>query len=575
MALDYEDPNVLKKLTGAVEWSRRQLRSFQEQRMTALRQFVGKHYGDGGSDEKVPINLVNIFTQIYTRKLAVKKLRTLVTTNKRQLSPHAAEYTLVMNRILEQIKPESALNTAGQEAMFLMGLVQVGMSNDQVFVDPILFDDILLDMSAKRWDAIGFIGHRFRPSLDWARDNPQFDKKVRSKLAPTALFQANDLSDSEETQSQRLAMSSAGQVQEYRDRVDLIQLFCPEDKVLVTYAAERPTQPLSVVPWKGPPNSELGPYRKLGFIDVPGNLIPLAPVQLGRDIHDVVNRLGNKVFRQAERQKTLLSVPRKDIKDGDRIVKAVDGEAIPVDDGKEIREISTGGANQTTLGMVTWLRQLASYTAGNADAVGGLAPSSDTVGQDTMLLQSAGSQVEDMQQAMMQFTSDVCSDVAFWTLTDPLIDITLSRPIPGTDMSFDTRFTPDSIAGDFNEYDFKVDPYSSVIRTPQQRLQTLLGLTERVILQMLPIMQQNGQTLDVEKLVKLIAQYADLPEFVEIITFASGEAIQNPEDKPLPVPPPRARSDGGRPSSSDSGLGTFEKMMVGKMMGAGQAVGAA
>lgn len=566
MALDYENPNVLKKLTGAVEWSRRQMRSFQEQRMTALRQFVGHHYGDGGSDEKVPINLVNIFTQIYARKLSVKKLRTLVTTSNRQYAANAAEYTLAMNRRLEQIKPESALNTAGLEAMFLMGIVQIGISGDQVFVDPVLFDDMLVDMSAKRWDAIGFIGHRFRPSLDWARDNPAFNKNARSKLAPTAMFQASDLSDSEEVQSQRLAMNNAGQVQEYRDRVDLIQLYCPEEKTLITYAAERATEPLSVVNWKGPPGNDLGPYRKVGFIDVPGNLLPLAPVQLGRDIHDVVNRLGNKVFRQAERQKTLLQVPRKDTKDGQRIVKAVDGEAIPVDDGKEIREISTGGANQLTLNMVSWLRQLASYSAGNADAVGGLAPSSDTVGQDTMLLQSAGSQVEDMQQTMMQFTSDVCSDIAFWTLSDPLLNIRLSRPIENTGLSFDTVFTPESVQGDFNEYDFKVDPYSSVIRTPQQRLQTLLGLTDRVLLQMMPLLQQNGQTIDIEKLIKLVAQYADLPEFVEIITFAAGEAHASPEDKPLPPIQPRARQDGGRPAAQTSALGDIEKMMMSKMM---------
>lgn len=572
MALDYENPTIMKRLTGAVEWSRQQLRHFQQQRMSALRQYVGHNYGDGGSVDNVPINLINLFTQIYTRKLSVKQLRTLVTTDNRRLQPHAAEYTLAMNRRLAQMKPEEALNTAGLEAMFLMGVVQVGVSDDQVFVDPVLFDDLIIDMSAKLWDGLGFIGHRFRPSLEWARDNPQFDKQVRGMLKPSRLFQADDVSDDESVSSQKLAMESAGEPQEYRDRVNLVQLYCPEDRTLVTYAADMLNKPLSIIDWNGPPNNPLGPYRRIGFCPVPGNLLPIAPVQLVRDLHELVNRLGNKVFRQAERQKTLMFVPKNATKDGQKVVKYNDGDVIGVDDPKGMQEFTTGGANQTTLGMVTWTRQLASYMFGNADSVGGLAPSTDTVGQDSMLLQAAGSQVEDMQQVMMQFTSDVCSDIAFWTLNDPLLDMTITRPIPGTDMSFDFQFGPENVVGKFDEYSFRVDPYSSVIRTPAARLQLLLSLFERIVLQLTPIMQQQGQTLDTEKLFKLVAQYADAPEFLELITFMNGEAHEVPAERQMPPMPPRQRADGGR--QSQSGFADFEKMMVGKMMDAGTAVGA-
>ena len=574
MAIDYENPKQMKRLVNALDWSKKELAHFQQQRMDALRQYVGHYYGQqGGCEEKIPVNLIHLFCQIYQRRLSVKSLRSLVTTRNRGYRAAAVEYGLAIDHQLNKIKPEAAINTAAQEAMFGIGMVQIGLSGDEIVVKPILFDDMILDLSAKTWDSISYIGHRFRPTLEWAKNNEEYDSKARAKLKGTEIGQDTDsMANEADTQSQQLTLGESRGVQEYADRVDLIQIYLPEEGEVVVMASNETERPLLVKKWKGPPGNNLGMYRKLAWSTVPGNLPPVPPVQLWRDLHDSTNRLVNKVIRQAERQKTILGVQRKAVMDGQKVVAVNDGDAIAMDHPDGINEFTTGGANQTTLGMVGWLRNLASYFAGNADSLGGLAASSGTLGQDQMLFESAGTQIEEMQSMMMDFSSDVVRDVAFWTLNDPILDIELERKIAGTDISFMFNFNPDRLQGDFTDYDFQIDPYSTTRRTPQQRLQAILTFIERVAVPMMPIMQQAGQTINTEALFKLIAQYSDTDEFLDLITFMDGE--QNTDPGALVsmmrgATAPKRNGNGRPPTPGKSPLVDAEKAMMGKLMGAG------
>ena len=45
-------------------------------------------------------------------------------------------------------------------------------------------------------------------------------------------------------------------------------------------------KPLRVVDWTGPPR---GPYAVLGFNHVPSNIMPLPPVAIWQDLHDLAN----------------------------------------------------------------------------------------------------------------------------------------------------------------------------------------------------------------------------------------------------------------------------------------------
>lgn len=569
MPIDIEDPKQLKKLVNAISWSNRKLERYRETRTRAITQFVGSHYGDGGATEKVPINMINAFTSIYLRRLSVSQLRALVTTRNRNLRSAAAEYTIAIDRKLEEIEPEGAINSAYLEAMFGLGMVQVGLSDGEIIVDSIGADDMILDLTGRSFDSLGYVGHRFRPELDWVRENEDFDAKLRKEIKSSPLF-SSDSDSPTDNDSQRIMLGQSDKADEFLDRADLMQVYLPSERIVVTLADGKSDKPLMVKEWRGPDDNPLGMYRVIGFGKVPGNLLPVPPVSLWLDLHEAANKLANKAIRQAERQKTILGVQRKATADGQKVVDYNDGDAVTLDHPDGINEFTTGGANQVTLGMVMWLRNMGSYVAGNADSLGGLAPSTDTVGQDQMLLQAAGSQIDDMGQIAMAFASQVVQDIAFWTLTDPLLKMRLDRKIEGTNLSFEFDFTAESIRGEFSDYTFRVDPYSVRRRTPQQRVQLVLSLLDRMVAQYGPFMQQAGMTIDVEYLFKMVSQYADSPEILDSIIFSAGEQHPDPaimQELFNRARPSKAQQPQGRQPAQS--LGDVERSMMGKLIGAG------
>ena len=55
MALDKKE---LGKLQESMVYSRRQLQPFRDNQVKAIKQYVGRHYSNNGSDDKVTISLI-------------------------------------------------------------------------------------------------------------------------------------------------------------------------------------------------------------------------------------------------------------------------------------------------------------------------------------------------------------------------------------------------------------------------------------------------------------------------------------------------------------------------------------
>jgi hypothetical protein len=85
-------------------------------------------------------------------------------------------------------------------------------------------------------------------------------------------------------------------------------------------------------------------------------------------------------------------------------------------------------------------------------------------------------------------------------------------------------WTPDYRMGEFEDYDFKVEPYSMVFKTPEQKLQELFQVLQQIA-PLWPMFQASGATLDAEAIVDEIARLKNRPEFKRFITFASPAAM--------------------------------------------------
>lgn len=526
-----EQINPLKKrdlehLRAAMTVSRKKLSPFRKNRLEAVRQYVGKHYSDNGTALKVPINLIELAVNIYARGLVPRVPQVLVTTFIQRLKPTAALLELALNWLLKQIRFEASLGRAVKDALFSMGVMKVGLETTQQvevqgvfhdygqpFADAIDLDDWVHDMRARTFEAVAFAGNMYRLPLDFVKESPEF--KNVDKLVATSSDTVNLEEGGSETVA-NISGKSTIDMDEYRPYVELWDIWLPLENLLITVPVDNEELLLRVEEWTGP---EGGPYHLLGFAGVPGQIMPLPPVAMWRDIHTLSNILFRKLGRQAERQKGVLGVQSSAAKDGEAILHADDGDVVTVDSPEAMKEFKFGGVDQVNLAFLIQMMDKFSWLAGNLDALGGLSAMSETLGQDKMMVENASSRIKEMQGRTATFTRYVVEDLGLYLWEDPLIELPLIKRVPGTDIEVPVMFSPEAREGDYFDFALRISPYSMQDQTPGQRLQTIASIFDRFVAPAMGQMAEQGVVLDYEALFKMVAKYADLPELLDILVF--------------------------------------------------------
>ena len=118
----------MSRLSDAMEYSRRKMQPFRENRLSHIRQYVGNNYSETGASDKVPVNLLEMAINIYRRQVAAARPQVLVTTKSNQLKAESADFESVVNHTLDEIDFETSLQKWVLDAMFGLGVVKVGLA---------------------------------------------------------------------------------------------------------------------------------------------------------------------------------------------------------------------------------------------------------------------------------------------------------------------------------------------------------------------------------------------------------------------------------------------------------------
>lgn len=505
-------------LLKSIDWSQTQLNKPREERNESIRQFAGNHYGVKTADLNTAVNFLKLASDIFIRILAPRKPKCMITTKYSELKPTAATFQMAVNEIPRKIGLQKTLKRMVMEALFSVGIVKIGLHTTgtalgyeygEPFVDNVTLDDVIIDMSAKRMDLIQYIGNTYWLPFEKFMDTADLSKKLRSKLKPD---EHELVGDHGERRAENLGTDS--NASEYEKRIKLRDVFIPQDGVMMTYAvAEK--EKLNEFEWEGP---EKGPYHILGFTEVPGNLLPLAPVPTWRDLHELGNMLYRKLGNQADDQKTVLGFSSTDENDVIAFKGASDGDGIPYH-GAEPKTLTAGGVSQTTLAFWLNVKDVFAYFAGNLDSVGGLAAQTQTVGQDRLLSEAANAQMQDMSEATKDATEDIFESLAWYEWNDPIGERVIQKPLPGTDMTIPVPWNIDAKIGEFDLFDMEIDVYSMQDDSPQTKLQKLDLITQKYIVPFMPAIESQGGMLDMVDFMRIVAKYADFEELAEIIKW--------------------------------------------------------
>ncbi|MEM9082599.1 MAG: hypothetical protein AAGB34_03305 [Planctomycetota bacterium] len=552
------DATQMSRLRESIRYSRRKMQKFRDTRLKLLREYVGSYYADGGAEKEVPVNMIGQYLDILSYVLASGEPRGTVGAMRTEFEPVAWLSQEALNVLLGRIGFGGSMERCVRDALLGFGMTKSGMAVSesislgdetielgQPFCESVDIDDAILDMSAREWDHMDYVGDRFLVPLEEAQNDESFDEEVRKKLKAS---NRHDTSSMDGERAESISNSGSYDRPEIRDYVELAEVYLPKENLIITMVLDGESKPLSIREWEG---HRRGPYSMLSFNDVARNILPVSPGMGLKDLHDVVNSLARKMMDQSRRGKQIYThAGGQSEEDAERINTAVDGECIRLDDPSGYNQMNVAGMDQQTLAAFIQFKNLFSAQAGNLEMLGGLGAQSETVGQDRMLSENANRRVADMNRRVVKFVGEAIETVFWYLWNDPLIDLPLTKRLPEEGIDIPVRFAADTREGDVTDYEVKVQPHSLTYKSPSQRLQGLLDMVSRFVLPMSELLMQQGGSIDVPQLIRSISRLADMPELERVVSF----------QQPLPEDPPVRSNRGARGPYQAETKRTYERV---------------
>lgn len=568
----------IRRLQESINWSYRQLKPFRENDLASMRQYVGAHYSDRGATKKVPFSLLELAVTTYTQRLSGGRPRVLFTTPHSSLQPQKSKLQAGTNHLLEEIDFSTTLSDAVQGGFFSMGIIKTGLDlrgqvewngflHDvtQPFADSVTLDNWCHDMSATRWDKVQYCGDRYSLDLEDAREIFEHGDKLRpiEDVGGTG-EDAERLKD--------MTQGSGFNRQYYRRITEVWDVWDPRKERVIVLASgegepcEVTGEYIDCIDWNGP---ERGPYRLLRFNPVRGNVMPLPPVGLWMDLHELANNVMRKLSRQAERQKTVYGVRPGGEADGNTTMEANDGSMIKMLDPKNVSTLNFPGVEPQMLAFLIQLKNMASWLWGNLDALGGLSPQAETLGQDRLLSASASQRLIRMQNTVLDYAFSVIRALSDFLYTDPFF--TSSQTKRYGDVEMPVYWTPKDREADFLEYNMTLEPYSLQYRSPSERLETIRQFMVQLAMPFAQQMTAQGIYVDFEALFNTVGEYTGLDELKNILVYinqrqtqegptGAGRALQSPVTN-------RINTRVNRPGATSEGK---DEAMMTALLGGGQ-----
>lgn len=541
------------RLSRAVKASFRNIEPFRNLVHNLVRSYTGPGYGWGEDGQLTnPINLMNQVVDAYTMSLAANRPRVLISTQKPELAGFAKHYQVAMNNLVREIGLELTLRQAVLDAFFCVGIVKVHLADSapvqlesdlwmdpgQPFASNVSIDNWVHDMSAKRYSQVQFAGDMYRiPREDLESD--VYDQKVVKRLRDDGLLRATTKYQDSEDQSrlERISQGSEVDQDEFLPMIDLLDLWVPREKKVFTFLVDAKDfsfryEPVAAMDWDGP---EHGPYRLLGFGDVPENVMPNSPALHLEEMNRLANNLLRKQSLRAESQKEVfLNTPAgKD--SATNVQRAGDNDFVTVADTSDVTSLKIGGIDANTQAFEEGVIAMFDRMAGNLSAMLGLGPQADTAKQEQLIHGAVSKKEAQLQYRTLEFADGVISDLGHMLWKDE------AKVIPGTveldgveGYDIDSTWYPGDREGRLIDYDLTVDIHSMPYQSPGQRVQAINNLLMSIYVPLAPVMAQQGYGINVGELREIHADLLNEPRFRNVIYRIAPQQMETGGEVPSP-----------------------------------------
>jgi hypothetical protein len=128
-----------------------------------------------------------------------------------------------------------------------------------------------------------------------------------------------------------------------------------------------------------------------------------------------------------------------------------------------------------------------------------------------------------MQKQFATFTTKVLKHLMWYLWYDPNPkQKDVIKKAPGFEsVTIAVPFNPEDREGDFLQYNIILEPYSMQHQSPETKLQGIRTILAEMVTPLMPMMEQQGVTLDLEELFRTVGKLSNIPELTNIIKFAT------------------------------------------------------
>lgn len=495
--------------------------------------------------------------------LATTNPKVNVTAVLAELKFFAERYEGAGNYTLKEINFIKSLQRMVLDSLFGFGLGKTGLNEyaDDTSPDGFLHDkrqfyadrvdpkNFVYDSNAAEWEKMFFVGHRFTWPVDFCRS-----LAADGVLSPVNVRRLIDEQDGAVDDD----LGNFKDIEPNSDRLDphlrLIEIWEPrENRLKIISDTESEAYVLSDVEYTGP---ERGPYVLLGYHFVPGEILPLPPLSVLKELDQLNNDYGIKLYNRTQSEKSIGLIEDGVDKKTKRAIKnSRDGDWLTVPDGtisgnKYAIENMTGITPAQTQ-LSAWLQEQMNIFGANFQTLGGTKATSRTATQDQQLLNQASKTVNAMQEKVQEFSKEIVEKMAWYLWKQTGNAIPLTQMIAGQleDMPFD----PAMKEGDFLDYTFDIEPYSAASKDPARLFADKMMLSKEIIIPTSPVAMEQGDAPNIRELVRMLADHldVDVDEIYQAVipsqqaTQPTGTATQGAQGgSQTPSPQPQASTPG-------------------------------
>lgn len=380
-------------------------------------------------------------------------------------------------------------------------------------------NSLILDGTANSFDECAWMGDTYLVPLEEAK---QFFPAFADRLLPWPGGAMQSMGPGQFQNNEAYA-------QEY---TRLIDLYFPTSGVIGTWPAQSDRfgeildTPIAVN------DSPINPYEILSLTPSPDVLEEMARLDALKDLHLLANDMLFKAARQARQSKRNPVAALGSDMDLATVLDKADGEAALIEDLSKIGMWTLPGADPAVVNMANFAMTLFSQNGGNLDVALGNTSGAQTARQTQSLIQQINARQSVDREAYERFASNIAKKLATLAFPNETLAIEYREQIPGTTYTYSAGWAPPQKLprpASIDDFTFEVTPYSTKLRTPEERLKQLLEATGQIV-QLMQV-AASGAPLNLEAIIADFAEaYDQVPNLMAWWTGEQPDPVQQAAD---------------------------------------------